>query len=176
MTAATRIVELDAVDAFLLMAKSLDGPPPVWRVGSWGGEYTASWNVLDDTDSPVAQIRCTARQTNTSVASMSLIYKGNPIWRVDIDEATMCHDNPHDGHLQHLNPMVCGPHEHAWPINRGHLMSQDAWTLPYRRQVSVRRLSQALPLLADQVNLTLTPEQRNFDGPTRADLFDLSGQ
>jgi hypothetical protein len=176
MIPATRIADLDAVDAFLLMAKALDGPPPIWRVGSWGGEYTASWNVLDDTGSPVAQLRCTSRQANTSVAAMNLIYRGNPIWRVDVDDPSVCHDNPHNAYLQNLPPIVCGPHEHAWPINRDHLMTQDAWTLPYRRQVAVRRLAQALPLLADQINLTLTPEQRTFDGPTRADLFDLSGQ
>jgi hypothetical protein len=176
MTTATRIADLDGVEAFLMVQKSLDGPPPIWRIGTWGGEYTAAWNVLDDLGAPVAQLRFTARQTNTSVSAMNLIYRGNPIWRVDIDEAAVCHDNPHDAHFLGLPPVVCGPHEHAWPINREHLISQDTWTLPYRRQVGVRRLSQALPLLADQINLTLTPEQRNFDGPTRADLFDLSGQ
>lgn len=176
MITATRIAEVDAVDAFLLTPKSLSGPPPLWRTGTWGGEFIAIWNVLDEFDAPVAQIRCTARETNTSVTAMNLIYRGNPIWRVDIDEPSVCHDNPHNAHYLGLPPVVCGAHEHAWPINRDHLISQDAWTLPYRRQVGVRRLSQALPLLADQINLTLTPEQRTFDGPTRADLFDLSGQ
>ena len=61
MIVATRISELDAVDAFLLTPKSLDGPPPIRRIGTWGGEYTATWNLLDDIGTPVAQIRCRAR-------------------------------------------------------------------------------------------------------------------
>lgn len=178
MTTANRNAEIAAADAFLAEAKSLDGAPPPWTPSTWGGEYQSTWIILDSDGSPSAQFKFTARKTNTVVATINLIYRSRPLWRLDMDEATNCHDNPHDAYMYGLPPIVCGPHEHAWQLNRSHLLSQDLWGLPYRRPLepTIRRLGQGLLWLAGQINLTLAPEQRGFDGPTRADLFDRGGQ
>lgn len=178
MTTATRIAEVEAADAFLDQPKTLDGAPPLWIGSNWGGELTATWIILDEFEAPVGELRFTAQTTDTSVTSLSLIAAGKSLWRMDFDHGSVCHSNPHDGYVQGLPPMVCGAHEHAWPINRQHVLNQSLWTLPYRCALSttVRRLGQGLHWLSDQINLTITPDQRGFEGPTRSDLFDRGGQ
>jgi hypothetical protein len=169
---------VEAADAFIAQPKTLDGPPPVWVNSEWGSECKAVWNILDEYDAPIGSLRFTARKNDTAVVSVSVIYRNQPVWRIDLDHETVCHSNPHDGHLYNLDPLVCGPHEHSWPINRDHVLRQDLWRLPYRRGLDpqIRRLAQALLWLADQINLTIGPDQRGFDGPTRSDLFDLGGE
>ena len=39
MVTATRLAEIAAADSFLADAKTLDGPPPKWGDGLFGGEY-----------------------------------------------------------------------------------------------------------------------------------------
>ena len=75
MTTANRWAEVEAVDAFLAEAKTLDGPVPEWGDGSWGSEYQAIWNVRDSLGATVAQLRFTAQRTDASVASISLVYR-----------------------------------------------------------------------------------------------------
>lgn len=173
MINAKRLEEVAQTDAFLAQEKFLLGPPPVWTKSEWAGEYVAVWNVADSDGTPIAVLNGCALIKDRSVAGLNLIYRRQPVWRIHIDHPGVCHDNLHDAHRLGLDAVVCGPHEHAWPINRDHILRQDVWETPYRRAVGVRRLSAALALLADQINLTLTPDQRGFDGPTKGDLFDM---
>ena len=159
MTNDSLLQEVERVDAFLAEEKFLLGPPPVWqRTPKWGGEYVAVWNIIDALEAPIAVINCFAKIRNTGVAGLNVCYRGHRVWSVHTDLPEVCHSNPHDAHVLGLDPEVCGSHEHAWPINRAHILGQDLWDLPYRRPVAVRRLSAALALLADQINLTLTPD------------------
>lgn len=177
MTTATRTAEVEAAEAFLASPKTLDGTPPTWVDGTWGGEYTATWIILDSDGAPAAQLKFTAQKGDTSVSSINVIFQGRTVWRLDMDYEHVCHSNPHDAHLLKLAALVCGPHEHAWEINKAYLLSQDLWRLRYRRALpsAITRLGQGLLWLADEINLTIEPDQRGFDGPTRADLFDRSG-
>jgi hypothetical protein len=178
MTTDTRRADVEAVDAFLALEKFLDGPPPPWANSTWGGECSAVWTVLDADGAPAAALKFTARKLDPGVCGLRLIHRGRPVWGLDMDHEGACHSNPPDGHLYQLVPLVCGPHEHAWPINRHHVLAQDLWKLPYRRPLdaSIRRIGQGLLWLASQINLTIRPDQRGFDGPTRGDLFDLGGR
>lgn len=137
----------------------------------------ATWIILDDLNSPVGTLKFTARRDDSSVASINVIYQGREVWRVDMDHDHVCHSNPHDGHLLGLDAMVCGSHAHSWDINKQHLMIQDQWRLRYRRGLptQVRRLGQALLWLASEINITIEPDQRGFEGPSRSDLFDRGG-
>lgn len=174
MVAKSHIQQVAQVDEFLRADKYLDGPPPPWEKSeAWGGEYVAIWNMLDEYRAPVGYLQCFAKVADTSVCGLNLIFRSHPIWRVHIDAPGVCHGNLHDAHRLGLPDRVCGPHEHAWPINREHILNQDVWDLPYRRASAAKRISAALALLADNVGLTLTPEQRSFDGPTKGDLFDM---
>lgn len=171
------MADVEAAEAFLAEPKTLDGPPPTWGDSGWAGGYAATWIVLDSLGAPIGALKFTAQKGDTSVASINVIHRGHEVWRIDMDYDHVCHSNPHDGHLMDLPAMVCGPHEHAWDINKQHLLFQDLWRLRYRRPLppQVRRLGQALLWLANEINITIDPDQRGFDGPTRSDLFDRSG-
>lgn len=177
MTMPARILEIEAAEAFLAAPKTLDGPPPPWTESSYGGEFCATWILLDEFGAPVGELRFTAKKADTSVASINVIFHGREVWRLDLDHDHVCHSNPHDAYLMGLDARVCGSHEHAWGINKNHLLSQDQWRLRYRQAIppQIRRLEQGLPWLASKINLTLDPAQRGFDGPKRSDLFDRSG-
>lgn len=178
MVTIARQREVDAADAFLANAKTLDGPPPIWRDSLWGSELAALWIVLDSDGAPSGQLRFRALKTDTLNVGLSLIHAGRPLWRIDLDERGPPHPNPPDAHALGLTATVPGSHEHAWVINRAYVLSQDQWPLRYRRPIprQIRRLGQALLWLAPQINLTVDPSQHGFDGPNRLDLFDRSGQ
>lgn len=173
MTTVSRNAEILAVDAFLADAKTLDGPPPQWLNGSRVGEWQATWNVADSVGIVSGQLRFVARKADRSIASVSLVFRNKMVWRVDLDLSTTCHPNPHWA-PEPLPATVCGPHSHSWHDNRSYLVSQDLWQLPCRRPLptSVRRLGQALLWLAGEINLSLEPDQRGFEGPSQRDLFD----
>lgn len=171
MTTLSRLSEVTTVDAFLADAKSLDGPPPVWIDGNWGGFYSAIWNIKDSLGLAVGSLQFRAEKAKRFNVSVSVIYRNRPVWRVDIDHAI--HENPHNAWMMDLKPIIRAPHSHPWPLNRAHLTSQDQWTLPYARELpaSIRRIDQALLALAQDINLTIEPEQRSFEGPRQGDLF-----
>jgi hypothetical protein len=172
MTPAARSAEIQAADAFILESKTLDGSPPTWGNSVWGGEYSALWIVLDSLNAPAATLKFTARKVDTSITSVSLVWRSHPLWRIDMDHSS--HTNPPDAWTMDLPSVVSAPHEHAWSINRGYVLTSDQWHLPYRRPLpsNIRRLGQALLWLADQINLRIEPEQRGFEAPTRTGLFD----
>jgi hypothetical protein len=63
--------------------------------------------------------------------------------------------------------MVCGPHFHPWKENREEVLRQENWGLQFRLPLParIRRFDQALPWMASEVKLILTPEQREFGLP-----------
>jgi hypothetical protein len=110
----------------------------------------------------------------SSRPSVSLIFRNNPVWRIDIDAAANAHWNPYWAHSLGLDPVVRGPHAHERRDNRGHVLNIfPEWDMPCKRPIpkSIRRLSQALPWFATRINLELKPEQRGFDVPPQAELF-----
>ena len=177
MIRATRQAEVDSVDAFLAAPKILQGLPPTWRDSSWAGEYQAIWNIEDEAGVTNAQLRFCSQKANHAVTSVSLIYRGQSITRIDLDPSDVCHPNP-PWASKDLPPRVCGPHAHRWIENRRHILTQEDWDLPCRTPLppTVRRLGQGLLWLADEINLTLGSDQRGFEGPTQRDLFDLGGR
>ena len=175
MPTQSRLAEVQLADAFMNAPKSLDGAPPVWGSGAWGGEYATSWNVLDGDGAPAASLRFTAKKSDPSIVSINLIWRNRPLWRVDVEPPITSHANPPDAWSLGLPAAVMGTHSHPWDANRAHVLAQiEQWDLPYRRQapIAVRRLEQALLWFGDQIGITIDPDQRGFDGPTKSDLFD----
>lgn len=174
MPTQSRLAEVQAADAFLAQAKTLDGAPPIWGNGHWGGEHAASWIILDSDGAPAASLRFTAKKVDPAIASLSLIWRSRPLWRVDLESAGASHSNPPDAWTLGLPAVVGAVHAHPWSANRAHLLAQDQqWDLPYRcdTPLAIRRMGQAFLWLADEIRLTIGPEQRGFDGPTKAELF-----
>jgi hypothetical protein len=176
--AALRETDLIEVDDFLQDHKSLVGPPPEWRSSPRSGsrDLEATWPIADSLGIVRAQLRFRVPRPQLSNPSASVIYRNNSIWRVDLTSPTTCKLNPPWSHAQGLEARVCGSHEHPWQENRSYVKHNGFGQLPARRVIppQVRKLSHALPWLAQRINLALSPEQREFDVPPQADL-DLYG-
>jgi hypothetical protein len=168
--------DVTAADDFLTRAKTLVGGPPSWKLSARATEYEAIWIIADDLGVEAGQLRFKWPRNSRASPAVSVIYRGNPIWRVDLAPEDECKFNPHDAHSYGLPPRLCGPHEHAWPDNRDYVIENGFGRMPYRRPVmpQLRRFIQILPSLADQINLTVTPEQRTFDSPPQGELLTVA--
>lgn len=170
----SRIAEITQVDAFLARPKFLQGPPPEWAQGSRTREMQMIWNIEDDAGIVSGNLRLVWPRADGRKPSVSLVWRSDSIWRVDIEDPGVCHSNPHDAYLYDLPPDVCGSHSHSWPINRDYVLNTPhIWSLPYRCHipVQVRKLDQAVHWLADQINLTLGPDQHIIEMPPQTDLL-----
>ena len=146
----------------------------MWRDSVWPGEKDAVWHIIDSLDIVRATLRFRCPRLARAWPSVSLVFRGNAIWRIDLVASDTWKPNPAGAAALDLPPKVRGSHSHTWPDNRAHLLRQDQWGLPYRRPlpVAVRRLPQAIATLAADVNLILEPDQRGFDVPPQTDLFE----
>jgi hypothetical protein len=173
MPSEIRLAEVAEVDAFLADEKTLEGVP-VWRESPRPRELSAVWNIQDSLGIGRASLRFRCPRVTRAWPSISLIFRGNPIWRIDLVAADAWKPNPPGAAALGLPPEVRGSHSHTWIDNRAYILSQDLWGLPYRRPlpVAIRRLPQAVASLAAAINLLLGDDQRRFDVPPQTDLFE----
>ena len=175
---ASRDREIDDIEAFLSEEKRLQGPHPAWGRSIYPKELSASWPVEDSLGVVRAEFRFRCPEEDRTTPSMSLLFRQQPIWRIDLGDDALLHLNPPIAERLGLPPTITGPHEHGWPDNAENIrgMTPPDWRLTVRRPISpqMRRLSQALPWLADRIRLLLEPSQRGFDVPPRSDLFGNS--
>lgn len=167
-------IELHAVDTFLAAPKRLEGGPPEWRQNERPDDMTANWNVVDDMDVVSAQLRFRLSRLAREYPSVSLIFRGNCIWRLDLCRPTQMKFNPPWATKLGLPPSFLGSHCHTWADNRDHVAMSGVWNLAARRPVepALRRVEQMLPWFAGQVGIQLEAEQRRFDAPPIASLFE----
>ncbi|WP_141693942.1 hypothetical protein [Methyloligella halotolerans] len=166
------------IDRFLADSpKTLVGMPD-WVESDRPDELSATWNIADSAGIISAQLRFRCPAFDKLHPSVSLIFRGTPVWRVDLARPTLCKWNLPDAADLGLPAQVCGSHEHAWPDNRQYVIDNGGGQLPYRRPLppQVRRLPQATLVLADQINLEVGHDQRGFDVPPYADLFERQQQ
>ena len=166
-------MDISEIDAFMAEQKRLQGPLPIWQEGTRKGELSASWNIEDSLGIIRAELRFRCPTQRRQFPSISVLYKQILVYRVDIVSPDECKINPLGARAVGLPASVCGPHCHSWPDNRDYVHSVGFGHMPYRRpiQPQVRRLPQALLWLADEINLTIGPDQRGFEVPPQNDLF-----
>jgi hypothetical protein len=171
--AQIRDEDLLEVDAFLASPKTLIGPPPEWGPSSRTNDLETRWHIQEESGLIRAHFRFRCPKSDRASPSVSLILNNQPIWRVDFASEEVSKLNMHDAHELGLPGMVCGSHCHTWSDNREWSRLNGWGQLPYRRPLKpqVRRLDQAYPWLAAQVNVTLEPNQRMFGAPPQDDLF-----
>jgi hypothetical protein len=165
--------EIAEIDALLAEPKVLIGPPPTWIPAGRPGELQASWPIADQSGVIRTDLRFRCPRYDLAAPSVSVIYRRHAIWRVDIVEPSVCKINPPAAHLLGLPAQVCGPHQHTWPDNREFVRQNGFASIPMRRALAaqVRRLPQAVAVLAAAINLDLGDYGRDFDAPYRSDLF-----
>jgi hypothetical protein len=164
--------DVQQVDDFLAGDKSLEAAIPLWQKSARPGELEAIWNILDPLGVR-SHLRFRISETEPTLPSVSLIFRRNPIMRLDIEGPSICHSNPPWAATLKLPPEVCGSHFHSWEDNRNHILNTGLWELPARRAVEprLRRVPQMLPWIAAQVGIDLTHDQRSFDLPPREQLL-----
>ena len=166
-------LEISEVEAFLAEAKTLDGGEPLWVKSSRPDELQATWGISDSAGVSRGELRFRCPSLYRDDPSVSLIYRRRLIWRIDIVAPQAWKPNPPEAAMLELPPIVTGTHGHRWTDNREHVRINGFGELPFRCQLSpaIRKLPQAIAALADEINLTLGPDQRGFDVPPRASLF-----
>lgn len=168
-------MDIAEIDAFIAEQKSLqdlEGASPEWQDG-YPGELSATWNIVDSVGIVRAQLRFRCPVHKPQFPSISLIYKGSLITRLDLVSQDECKPNPHDAAMFGLPPRVCGPHWHPWAFNRSYVETAGFGRMPYREPLppQVRKLPQAMLWLAKNLNLSIAPDQRDFDVPPQGELF-----
>jgi len=158
------------IDDFVSGSKSLADPLPIWRRSARPPDWEASWPVLDTLGIERAELRFRVRAGGHP--SVSLIFRGNAIWRVDLAPPSECKSNPPSAYKVGLPSTVCGPHEHSWSDNRAYVASNGYGRLPFRRGISspIRRVPQMLADFAMRVGIELTQGQWQFDAPPQSEL------
>lgn len=163
--------DVQQVDEFLAGDKWLEAPP-TWQQSSRAGELEAIWNIGDSLGVR-AHLRFRVSQSEPALPSLSLIFRRNPVMRLDIEAPTTCHSNPPWAAQLGLPGIVCGSHFHSWDDNRDHILNTGLWVLPARRPVEpgLRRVPQMLPWIADRIGIELSHDDRDFDLPPKEQLL-----
>lgn len=170
MAVAGRTDDVLLVDAFLAQAKFLSGAPPEFGYKPRGKEpsWEAVWPVVNSAGiGESGSVRVRYARASEEPFSIILEFRDQCICRLDFVDQNFCHDNPFWARSMGIPTRVCGPHIHTWALNRDHILQQDKWTIQCRVPLppQIRRFDQAFPWFADQVNLQLKPDDRNFDLP-----------
>lgn len=173
MAESVRESEVEEVDAFLAGAKTVRGGLPVWEPSGWKTDLAATWVVDDEHGIARAQLRFTCRREKATYPAISLLFRGQPIWRVEIEDPPVSHPNPHWA-WQVGAPAVVRGSQHSWLDNRSYVASLVGdWDIPCRRviQPPIQRLPQAWAWFANRVNLSLESDQRDLDIPPQREMF-----
>jgi hypothetical protein len=167
-------IELQAVDEFLVAPKRLEGDPPQWLQSQRPDDVLANWNIVDHLGVVSGQMRFRLSKLAPEYPSVSLIFRGNAVWRVDLCPPDVQKFNPPWAIALRLPASFNGSHCHTWADNRDHIGRTGIWKLDARRpvEIALRRVRQMLPWIADRVGIELTAAQRQFDAPPRSDLFE----
>lgn len=166
--------DLRAVDSFLADAeKHLDGVQPEWRISA-RNDYEIQWPIIEGSGLLRSSLRFRVPIDDLDYPTVSVVFRNEMITRFDKVRPTVCEPNPLAAHKLGLPARVCGPHFHKWSDNRAYVESTGEWKLPLRRPIPdpITRLQQMFLWFADEIQLTLTHEQRMIDTPPRG-LFSV---
>jgi hypothetical protein len=179
MTAATRARDVAEVDAYIAEAKTVTQALPQWKGSSRVDDYTAEWPIVDANGALISGNRLvfTCRKTDLRWVTIALLYRNKRVYGIDLDPPGRRKPNPPDAGRLGLPSMVSGAHFHLWTDNRNKALEIGIGEVPYRRPcpVLMSKLPRALAHLAQDVNLSLTPEQLSFDVPPQGNLFAIEG-
>ena len=171
--ASEREKEVFEIDRFLAEPKTLIGPLPRWGKSKFFGktepEMEAKWPIADSLGIVGrGQLRFALRLERRQCPSVPVIYGGKSVLRLDLEEPHVCEPNPHWAqYLIDIPAQVCGSHIHTWAGNRQFILDQEVWEIPCRLPLNsrIKKLDQAVPWLASQINISLEPDQHGFSLP-----------
>lgn len=166
------------VDSWLASYKTLDGYQPPWiSVAGRGRAWEANWPILsvDGISSAYAALEADAALVCISI---SIIYRGSPVYRLDIVPSDHQEGNPYSArkYAKYLPSTFCGSHAHAWEDHRLWVSEHGLGELPFRCPLSPAPagFDRAFEHLAGQINLTLLPDHRPIELPKQSG-FSMNG-
>jgi hypothetical protein len=168
-------MDIGEIDAFLAEPKTLLGKLPEWKPNEFRpGEYENTWAVADSLGIVRSALRFRFSPALRAYPSVSLVHRNHLIWRIDLVPPDECKFNPPTAAGLGLPPQVCGPHWHSWSDNRAYVSDHGFGAMPFRRPIApqIRRIEQAVHMLAGEIALEILPEQRGFDVPPQKTLFE----
>lgn len=148
--------------------KVLDGFQPRWVSSSGYRTYQLSWNILEEkTGVTRSHLRISVPEFNADYPSMSLIFRGKPVSRLDTAPTSECKPNPPWAWTVGLPHQVCGSHIHSWQDNRGCIERSGLWELPARRPVEddVEGLTKMFFWFCDHINVRIQTHNTPIDPP-----------
>ena len=175
MARSSRQTEIAEVDQFLASGKFLEDRLPTWTGDLRPDEWTARWAIRDDIGVVRAgtELRLRSLRVRASQFSISVLYRSQPVYRLDMVDLAETKLNPPDAYRLDLPARVAGPHVHAWIDNRSYVSVNGFGSLPYRRSIpsQLRRVPHALMQISQETNIHVTPQQASFDLPPQGDLI-----
>ena len=179
MTAATRAKDVEDVDAYMAGTKSVTDGLPSWTNSPRIEIFTAEWPIIDADGAILAgnRIVFTCRKTDLRWVTIALLYRNKRVYGIDLDPPGRIKPNPPDAYRFGLPSQTSGAHLHRWEDNRLKALDVGIGEVPYRRPcpVLMSKLPHAMAHMAQDINLSLTPEQLSFDVPPQGDLFAIEG-
>lgn len=164
------------IDEFLKAEKSLRGLQPVWRPNGQPDRLDAKWVIEETGGISRAYLAFRYNRVSTNQPSVSVIYEGKNVCRVDVKPQDEYDGNPWQARKFGLPGKVYGTHIHRWEHNREYILEclpPDEWDNPIKEEISqsTQTLKHILALICDQCSIDFTPEQRDLNPPSREDLF-----
>lgn len=176
MSKAEKIRLCGEIELFLAANKHLMGPEPSWRPNGSSNRVDGSWPIEEEPGVSRAYLAFRVNRMSTNQPSVSLIFQGKAICRVDIKPADESDGNPPQAMKLGLPGQVYGPHIHRWHHNREYVLEAlppDEWSIPIKEGISAttQTLGHILAMICTQCDIGFTPAQRDVCLPARESLF-----
>jgi len=162
----------EEIDDFLTTPKWLSGAQPIWRQNGSFDRLDGSWVIDEAGGVSRSHLAFRLNRVSTGEPSVTLVFKGKPVCRVDIKPIDDSDGNPIQARKFDLPGQVYGPHIHRWEYNREYVLEAlppDDWQIPIKEQISplTQTLGHILAMICTQCEIEFTPEQRDVTLPTR---------
>jgi hypothetical protein len=162
----------EEIDDFLTTQKWLFGAQPIWRQNGSFDRLDGRWVINEAGDVSRAYLAFRLNRVSTNEPSVTLVFRGKPICRVDIKPIEDSDGNPPQARKFDLPGQVYGPHIHRWDYNREYVLKAlppNEWDIPIKQQISpsTQTLGHILAMICTQCEIEFTPEQRDVTPPTR---------
>ena len=154
-------LNIEEISEFITSDKFLDGLCPSFGEG-FGGMFQTRWDFVDALGIGLQSHLCISLKESLDRPSISALYRGHPIYRLDIVPDHVEKPNPPWASKFGLPNYVSGCHTHPWEQNKDFVEKNWDKSLPAREplQESMSTLEHALAQVTDDLNISITGEQR----------------
>lgn len=164
------------IDLYLPTRKWLSGRHPIWRENGRLDQLDAKWPIEEVGNISRSHLVFRYNRVSTDEPSVSLIYRGKKVSRVDVKAPTEGDGNPPQAARLGLPATVYGPHIHRWEHNRDYVLNAlptDEWEIPIKEEISqaTQKVGHILAFICGECGIEFSAEQRDLNPPAREDLF-----